>query len=549
MLLIEAKNIEKNYGGRKILDIADMKIYSEDRIGIVGLNGSGKTTLVNILYGSLKPDKGLIKCYGKISYIGQLEALGEDKVNNSSAAKFNIASKWNKTMSGGEKTRFKIAEAFEGDSNILFADEPTSNLDIEGVKLLEKRFINYKGAIVLISHDRELLDGVCNKIFELADGKVIIYKGNYTNYRDQKKEKFEKETNEYESYKSEKLRLQRVVGELKHKVKTMNKTPKRMGNSEARLHRLGNQKAEANIDNSAKRISSRIEQLGAKEKPKEIKKIKFDVNTMDIIHKKILISGKDINKAYGNRKIFINGEFDIYNGTKTALIGCNGSGKTTLLRMILRGEAEINTAEKLKIGYFSQDFDILNEDKSILENVMETSTYDETFARILLSRLLFKSEDIQKRISMLSGGERVKVSFVKIFLQNNNILILDEPTNYLDTYSLEAVEEVFSEYEGTILFVSHDRHFISNIADRIIEIKDNKLICFNGSYKEYISQSSKDKNRSREELTGRISLLENKRSELIGKLSTLGKKDNKGLLEEEYKYVMNELKQLKDSYL
>jgi macrolide transport system ATP-binding/permease protein len=215
----------------------------------------------------------------------------------------------------------------------------------------------------------------------------------------------------------------------------------------------------------------------------------------------------------------------------------------------LCGEAEIKTAEKLKIGYFSQDFDILSGDKSILENVMETSTYDETFARILLARLLFKSEDIHKRISMLSGGERVKVSFVKIFLQNNNILVLDEPTNYLDTYSLEAVEAVFGEYKGTILFVSHDRHFISTVANRIIEIKDNKLICFNGDYNEYVSQQSRDDDKSREEIAGRISLLENKRAELIGRLSIIGKRDNKELLEEEYKYIMDELKRLKEMYL
>lgn len=544
MLLIEAKNIELSYGERKIFEIEDIKIYSDDRIGIIGLNGAGKTTLVNILCGEIMPDKGYVKCHGKTSHITQLEESAAEALNNSTAAEFNTAAVWNKTMSGGEKTRFKIAASFDQDSNILFADEPTSNLDIDGIKLLEKRLREYKGAVVLISHDRAMLDKVCNKIYELEMGKLIIYNGNYSSYRIQKQAGIDRQQFEYDRYRSEKTRLENAMSKLQHKVKTMNKTPKRMGNSEARLHRLGNQRAEGNIDHSVKRIESRLEKLEIKERPIEIPSTSFYSPSGEELHKKVLISGSKLNKTFGQRRIFVDSAFDLYNGTKTALLGANGSGKTTLIKMIMSMETGIKAAEKLRIGYFSQALDILEDQKSILENVMESSCYSETFARIMLSRLLFKREEVYKITGTLSGGERVKVSFAKLFLADNNMLILDEPTNYLDTFSLEAVEELFCDYDRTILFVSHDRNFISKVANRIISIENKRLISFNGSYGEYLSASVEKKDIAKENRLNRVSILQNKRAELIGRLSMPSKRDNKELLEEQYNSVLKELKEL-----
>lgn len=545
MLLIEAGNIKKYFGERLILDIKNLKIYSEDRIGVVGLNGMGKTTLINILCKKLIPDEGWVNAYEAYSYIGQLEEAETKEVKKETASKFGINDTWKDFMSGGEKTRFKIAEVLDENSKIIFADEPTSNLDIEGVKLLEKRFAEYEGALVVISHDREFLDKTCNKILEIENCKIRVYNGNYTDYKVQKEMERERSKFEYEQYEKDKKRLEDAIDEAKSKVKTMKKAPSRMGNSEARLHKMGNQKAKSNLDKAIKGMKSRIEHLEVKEKPKEISKIKLDALSTSELYSKILISGKNINKDFDKRVIFNNAEFSIYNGSRTALIGPNGSGKSTLIKMIINGDEAIKKASGLKVGYFSQDMDILDKELSIIENVMKDSIYDETFARIMLSRLLFKREEIYKKVSILSGGERVKVSFAKMFLQDINLLILDEPTNYLDIYSLEALEEALKDYDRTLLFVSHDRRFVSSVADNIIAIDNKKLETFQGSYDDYIEKKERKIDTSKEEIEKRIFVLQNKLSELIGRLSMPSKKDDVKELDREYKEVLKELQELK----
>jgi macrolide transport system ATP-binding/permease protein len=542
---MECTNIKKYFGDRLILDIENLKVYSEDRIGVVGLNGMGKTTLINILCRKLQPEEGFVRSYGSISYISQLEPSEQEELNRELASKFGIEDSWKDYMSGGEKTKFKLAQSFDSNSQVIFADEPTSNLDMEAVKLLEERFKAYDGALVVISHDREFLDALCNKILEIENGKVKFYTGNYTAYKQQKQMERERAQFEYEEYDREKKRLEAAMTETKDKVKTMRKAPARMGNSEARLHKMGNQKAKANLDRAVKNMQSRLEHLEEKEKPRELDKIKLDVLSTDKLHSKILISGRNINKAFEDKVILKDAEFNIYNGTKTALIGPNGSGKSTLINMIMNGDSTLKVSQGAKIGYFSQSLDILDEKLSIIENVMKDSIYDETFARILLARLLFKREDIYKKVEVLSGGERVKASFAKIFLQDINLLILDEPTNYLDIYSMEALEEALKDYSRTILFVSHDRRFISSIADSIIAIEGKRLVSFKGTYEEYVEKKNNKLDVSEEEKKKRIMILENRLSDLIGRLSMPSKKDDVEKLDKEYKEVLAELKNLR----
>lgn len=546
MLLIEGVNIKKYFGDRLILDIENLKIYSEDRIGVVGLNGMGKTTLLNILCGKLSPEEGVVKAYGTVSLISQLEPSVEEQVSGEQASKFGVAESWKNYMSGGEKTKFKLAHSLDTGSQIIIADEPTSNLDMESVKHLEGRFKAYAGALVIVSHDREFLDILCNKILEIERGKVKLYTGNYSAYKKQKEMEKERAYFEYEEYEKEKKRIEAAMSETKENVRAMKKAPSRMGNSEARLHKMGNQKAKANLDRAVKNMQSRLEHLEVKERPKEIDKIKLDALSTDKLHSKILISGRNINKAFREKLIFKNAEFDIYNGTKTALIGANGSGKSTLIDMIMNGDSNLRISKGAKIGYFSQSLDILDEKLSIIENVMKESIYDETFARILLARLLFKREDIYKKVGVLSGGERVKASFAKIFLKDINLLILDEPTNYLDIYSMEALEEALRDYSRTILFVSHDRRFVSSIADSIIAIENKGLVSFRGTYEEYIEKKIKKVDVSEEEKKMKILILENRISELIGRLSMPGKKDDVDKLDEEYREALEELKGLRD---
>ncbi len=371
MLFLEMRNIKKSFGDRLLLDIENLAIDSEDKIGIVGLNGVGKTTLMDILSKRLIPDEGTVKIYGSYSYITQLDYSINEKPLTQVARLFKVPVNQGEFMSGGEKTRLKIANSLSEMTNIIFADEPTSNLDIEGIKLLEEKLLAHKGALVLISHDRFFLDKLCTKIIELENGKIKIYNGNYDFYKHQKQLERERQNFEYSQFVKEKRGLEEAIVDKKHHKSTMRKTPKRMGNSEARLHRLGNQKAEKNVDNVVKSLKSRLEKLEIKDKPLDIYMTKVDIQKTEKLHSKILIKGNKVDKNFGSRKIFDKANFQISNGWKVALIGHNGCGKSTLLRMIIDKDSNISSSSTLKIGYFNQDLSILDEEKSILENVME----------------------------------------------------------------------------------------------------------------------------------------------------------------------------------
>ncbi len=543
MLLVELNNVKKYFGDRLILEIDDLKIYSEDNIGIVGVNGVGKTTLINILSKRLKPDEGYVKLHRRYGYVSQLEDSKSKIISGELASKFGIKTAWNDNMSGGEKTKFKIAEALDLDNLIIFADEPTSNLDMDGIDFIENRFSDYNGSLVIISHDRRFLDKLCNKILEIENGKAKIYNGNYSDYQEQKVQERERAKFEYEKYLKEKKRLEEVINKTKLKSKNIKQAPKRMGNSEARLHKMGGQKAKAGLDNAVKNVRKRIEHLEEKDKPVEQSKIKLDILESSRTYSKILVKGKNINKSFGNNVIFKNANFYVENGSRVALIGPNGCGKSTLINMIMNKEKGIKISKTAKIGYFNQDLNILNKDKSILENVMESSIYSENFARLLLARLLFKGEGVYKKVNMLSGGELVKISFVKILLEDFNMLILDEPTNYLDVASLEVIEEALNEYERTLLFISHDRQFVKSVANQIMTIEDKKINLFKGKYEEFLYR--KNKTIKEREIEEKIILLNNRLSVVMGKLNEPLEKGKKEKLEKEFQQISAEIKKIK----
>ncbi|HCI56159.1 MAG TPA: ABC-F type ribosomal protection protein [Sedimentibacter sp.] len=543
MLIIESGNIKKFYGDRLVLDIDKLNIYSEDRIGIVGVNGAGKTTLINILSKRTDPDEGWVKIRGKTEYILQLDDPEVYEISSEMASKFGVNRLWNENMSGGEKTRFKIAKALENESMLIFADEPTSNMDIEGIELAEKMLAEYKGGLIIISHDRSFLDKLCNKIIEIEGGKIKIYEGNYSDYSRQKLHDKERAQFEYDEYIKEKKRLESVIADTKQKVGSIKRPPKRMGNSEARLHKMGGQKAKANLDRKIRNVEKRIEHLEVKEKPKEISKIKIDIMPSDDVYSKIIIEGKKINKSFGNKIIFKDAEFSIYNGSKVALIGPNGCGKTTLIKMIMDRDNSIRLSKGAKIGYFSQDMSILNDNLSIIDNVMESCIYPESFARLLLARLLFKGDEVYKKVGVLSGGEQIKVSFAKILLQDINLLILDEPTNYLDINSLEVMEDTLKDYDRTLLFVSHDRSLITKVATQIMTVENYKIKCFNGTYAEFHEKQNKQKQNG--DISMEIILLENRLSQILGRLSMQLKKEELEALDKEYLEISDKLKELR----
>ena len=307
-----------------------------------------------------------------------------------------------------------------------------------------------------------------------------------------------------------------------------------MGNSEARLHKMGGQKNKKKLDKQVKAVESRINQLDIKEKPKEEKEIQLSIPDNKRIHSKILIRAENINKKFGNKVLFEKSNFQINNNSKIALIGENGSGKTTLLKMILNKE-NIWVHPNLKIGYFSQMSDILERKASILKNVSNTSLYHETMTRIVLARWGFKTDDVYKIISVLSDGEKAKVKLAKILTSDFNYLIFDEPTNFLDIGTIESLENLLKSYDRPFIFVTHDEDFINNLASSLLIIKDKKIIQFNGNLREYKTrQKGYNKNIDKDEL-----LLDFRISSISSRLSMDISKDQREKLEEEYKELIS----------
>lgn len=544
MLLIHALDISKIYLEKEIFHIKDLKIYDKDRVGIVGINGAGKTTLINILSGRLKPDRGSVDIRCNISYISQLDKQDINHLSEEMKKKLKVKNLDDRYLSGGERMRLKIAETFSNNSHIIFADEPTANLDYSGIEFLKENLKNFDGAILLISHDREFLDFLCNKIIEIEEGKINIYNGNYSFYECKKAELFKKHMEQYERYNKEKKKVDVLTAKLQEENKKMTKTTRRHFRMKGDCKKTPDsimKKRHQKIKNIEKRIKMKEE----KEKPKEKDSINIVFNGLNK-NTKILIEGKNIFKTFGEKVIFKDTSFQIRNRAKIGLIGDNGSGKTTLLKMILNKEDGIEYQNDLKIAYFSQNLDELEEEDTIFENVTNRDKSLYQRARDILGNLLIKENDVFKKVKVLSGGERVKVSFAKILLQNINLLILDEPTNYLDIPSLEVLEKALKLYEGTVIFVSHDKRFLSNIAMEIMEIKDEKLIHYQGTFNEYLNHKKLLKEYSKKELIEKIMVMENRLTVIVSKLCYKNDETEKKRLDEEYQKLYSQIKVLKD---
>lgn len=547
-MLLSINNLKKSYGDRIILDIDTFKVFEGDRIGLVGANGEGKSTLLKSVIGEIEIDEGSIYLDNSYSYISQLNNDFDICEDSKVKSLLNAPNNFRETLSGGEKTKLKIAQALKVDSKLIIADEPTANIDTKSVTVLEDMLKNFKGAMILVSHDRGFLNKLCNKIAELKGGKLKIYNGNYSEYLHQKELEKDREQFEYQSYINEKNRLEKAILGKSNMSKKIKKTPKRMGNSEARLHKMGGQQQKKKIDNSLKAIQSRIEHLEVKHKPTEDKEIKIIIKDgMEVIGKNIL-EVRDLYLDADGKRLLDQTSFKIKRDSKVALIGENGSGKTTLLKEIVKNNNEnLKINPRVVIGFFDQEQKILDEKESILENIKSKSSYDETFIRINLNLFGFSKDDIYKKVEKLSGGEKVKVSLCKIILEDNNFLVLDEPTNYLDIISIEALEKALKSTNKTILIVSHDRDFISHTCDTILEIKNKKIEVHNSSCEVKIKNNEKTKEDfiSQDKHSDEILILQNKLSYLISKISIENDEKIKEKLEDEYSDLVKKLNNLK----
>ncbi len=479
-ILISAENIIMTYGEQTVLDFDRFYLYEGEKIGLVGMNGAGKTTLLQILAGRLEPSSGKVQLNCIPFYF---EQFGTDvtyyDADYAEAGKMGVSDRmWQDKVSGGEDTRIRLAQLFSSQRAVAFLDEPTSNLDSAGVELLKKRLREIE-SMVLISHDRALLNEVCDKIVEVSFGKLTFYNGNYDDYLEQKELQRRSQLSEYENYQAEKSRLQNVYRQKKAKAKSVEKKPRNLSASEAKAISLcGNRKPEdkaRSMEKSAENVLKRIEHMEVKEKPKEEPVARPDFRLTNPPRNPIVIRGEHLTFGYDDRLIFDDSDFMIKNGSKVALVGDNGAGKTTLIELINKREG-VYVVPGAKIGYARQNMSQIDMDKTVLENVRNVSIQSESIARIILARLLLTERDIQKKAGDLSGGERMKLSFAMLFVSDVNLLILDEPTNYLDIPSIEALERLLVEYEGTLVFVSHDRTFVENVATDKLIIKDGKII-------------------------------------------------------------------------
>ena len=549
MQLLNIDKLKKYYNDRLVLDIDKFEILEDEKIGLVGANGAGKTTLIKALIGKIEIDEGQIYLTNSYSYIDQNENLDIESGNSKIKSMLNAPDKFEEHLSGGEKVKLKIATALKEQKKLVIADEPTSNLDQKSISILEEMLKKHKGSLLLVSHDRDFLDALCNKIVELEDGKIKIYNGNYTTYLKIKEEERNRQEFEYEQFVSEKKRLEAAKIQKMNLSNGIRKTPKRMGNSEARLHKMGGQKGKKNLDGNAKAIQSRIDKLEIKERPKSINQIKIHIKDGLEIVSKNLVEINDLTLSVNKEILLDNVSFKVKRNKKIALIGENGCGKTTLIKEIIKNNnPKVKINPRVRIGYFDQSQEILDNQKSILDNIKKDSSFDETFIRINLNLFGFKGDDVYKKVGILSGGEKVKVSLCKIILEDNNFLILDEPTNYLDIESIKALEESLQNTDKTMLIVSHDRAFINTVCNYIIEIKNNKIEEFNGNYKNYIEhKSNRNTKSSNKKNNEEILLLENKISRIISMLCTESNDNKKAEYEEEYQLTLAKLKALRDN--
>ncbi|EPY6470444.1 ABC-F type ribosomal protection protein CplR [Clostridium sporogenes] len=551
MVSIKLDKVKKYYEDKLILDIDNLEIKENSRIGIVGENGAGKTTLIKVILGELDIDEGKVFFHANYSYISQSKNYAGSCDDGRIKSILGAPDNYNEFLSGGEKVKISINQALSSNSNFLIADEPTANLDTNTIKSIEKLMSEYKGGLLLVSHDRDFLNNLCDNILEIENGKVKLYKCGYSKYLKLKAEEIEVKKREYEEYITEKKRLEKAMLMKENQRDSIRKAPKRMGNSEARLFKMGDQKSKKHLDGNIKGLKSRINHLEVKEKPISSKDIKIKITEGNKMPSKTVIEVKNLDLYIGNKLLIKDGNFKIKNGKKAAIIGANGCGKTTLIKEILKKDTEnIRLSKYISIGYFDQDQDILDKYKTILDNIKSTSSYDESFIRIQLAGFGFKGDTIYKNVSILSGGEKVKVALCKIILSDTNTLILDEPTNYLDIKSIEALEKALINTDKTIVIISHDRSFISSICDYIIEIKDTKLNCFSGTYTDFTEEkvnyeTKKQENHSERQKKEKLLILENRLSKIISEISLEKDLTIKEELNEEYIKLLNDIKLLK----
>ncbi len=550
-LLLEANHITKHYGGRRVLDIDRLAIYDGERIGLIGENGAGKSTLLAILAGTLPPDSGAVdrRCPAAlIRQSGEARSAGDARLKSEFRAP-----EAHDGLSGGEMTRRRIVSALSADAPLLLADEPTTDLDAAGIDRLRQRLAAHEGALVLISHDRALLDALCTRIWHLEDGRIADFPGGYSDYQAELARRREFQQFEYDQYRAEKARLKAMAQKKAEWAASVKKAPKRMGNSEARLHTREYTNAVLRQSQARRIVQDRMERLEVKERPRDLPAIRMALGSARPVAAKTALEARDMALSAGGRTLLAGAALTLPTGSRTALMGDNGCGKTTLLRA-LRGDVPPGVAFSGKVrwnpaarpGIFDQDHARgLDFDASALKNAMADSALGESDARTVLARLNLRGDDVFKPVRVLSGGERAKIALAKLLLSDCNLLVLDEPTNHLDVFTLQALEELLAGYGGTLLLVSHDRAFVQAVATRIVRLENQTLSAFEGTLSQMEAAAKADRSAEARQLE--ITALEMRLAALAGRMAAPRKGDRPEALAAEYDALAAELRNRKQS--
>ena len=532
-MILSCQNISKAFVENQVLKNVSFHIEDHEKAAIVGINGAGKTTLLRIIVGEMTPDDGqvvlakdktlgylaqnstvdtshtiyeellsvkadllrleekirecennmkhadgdaledLMKQYTSLTnafetgggYLYRSELVGVLKGLGFTEDEF---SKPVATLSGGQKTRVALGRLLLQNPDLIILDEPTNHLDMNSIAWLETYLLNYKGAVLIVSHDRYFLDRIAGKVIEIDQSKATTFMGNYSDYAVKKEQLRVAAWNAYMNQQREIKHQEEVIEKLKS----------------------------FNREKSIKRAESRekmLDKIEVIEKPSEVRTDMKLTLTPRILSGNDVLTVEHLSKSFDSHKLFADVNFEIKRGEHVAIIGDNGSGKTTLLK-ILNGlvpadQGTFRLGSNVEIGYYDQEHHVLHSEKTLFEEISDDYPYlNNTQIRNVLAAFLFTGEDVFKRISDLSGGERGRVSLAKLVLSNANFLILDEPTNHLDIMSKEILEDALNGYEGTILYVSHDRYFINRTAHRILDLTEGQFVSYVGNYDYYLEK-------------------------------------------------------------
>ncbi len=547
--LIEAAGLVVRYGGQTVLDIDRLVIHDGDRIGLIGENGAGKSTLLGVLSGAIKPDAGTVLRLCPVAVIRQ-QGGTDTAITGQARSEFHTRED-RAGLSGGELTRRRIAGALSQDAPLLMADEPTTDLDAEGVARLRERLAARRGALLLVSHDRSLLNALCERIWQLEDGRITEFPGNYDDWQRELERRREYAQFEYDQYRAEASRLKAAAQRQAEWASSVRKAPKRMGNSEARLHTRAYTDSVLGLSHARQKLQGRLERLEVKQRPRDLPDIRMALGAGSPIQAKTALSLRCKRLAAGGMTLLHEARLALPTGSRTALMGPNGCGKTTLLRAIAGRTdpavdfvGEVRQNPGARVGVFDQDHArLLDTDKTALQNAMAASCLPESVARTVLARLNLPGDQVFKPVSVLSGGERAKVALARLMLGDFNLLVLDEPTNHLDVFTLRALQELLTGYAGTLLFVSHDRAFAEAVATRLVCFEDACLRTFEGTLTQYDAERTRDRDAEARRLE--ITALEMRMAALAARMSAPKKGDSPEKLNAEYDELAEALRQLK----